>query len=130
MRRNTLILLASFCIVITLTGCSLFGKKPQQAAADPYDPGFDTTAEFENYPVYRPLPEATESDSYSGATTTLAATAGTGRTHTVAKKETLYSIARTYYNGDQARWKEIYEANRSAIGDPNMIRVGQKLTIP
>lgn len=129
MRRNTLILLASFCIVTTLAGCSLFGKKPQQAVADPYDPGFETTGEFDNYPVYKPLPEATESYSYPVATT-LAATAGAGRSHTVAKKDTLYSIARTYYNGDHTRWKEIYEANRSAIGDPNMIRVGQKLTIP
>lgn len=130
MRRNIFTLLASFCIVTTLTGCSLFGKKPQQAAADPLDPGFETTAEFDNYPVYKPLPEPANSFSYPVATTTLASTAGSGRTHTVAKKDTLYSIARMYYNGDHARWKEIYEANRSAIGNPNMIRVGQELIIP
>jgi len=130
MRRSALTLLASFCVVTTLTGCSLFNKKPKQAAADPYDPGFATTAEFDNYPAYKPLPEPADSYSYPVATTTLASTTASGRVHTVAKKETLYSIARSYYNGDQARWKEIYEANRSKIGNPNMIRVGQELIIP
>jgi len=131
MRRNALTLLASVCILTTLTGCSLFGKKPAQTATDPFDTGFATTGEFDNYPVYKPLPEpAVDSYSYPVATTTLAATSGTARTHKVAKRETLYSIARMYYNGDQSRWKEIYEANRSAIGNPNMIRVGQELMIP
>jgi len=128
MRQNSLTLLASICVLTMLTGCSLFNKKPQQTAADPYDAGFETTAEFDNYPVYKPLPEP--ADSYPVATTTLASTTGVGQTHTVAKKETLYSIARMYYNGDQSRWKDIYEANRSSLSDPNMIRVGQRLTIP
>jgi nucleoid-associated protein YgaU len=48
----------------------------------------------------------------------------------VAKGETLYGLARSYY-GDHRRWKEIYEANRAMIGgNPNQIRVGQKLAIP
>jgi len=130
MRRNTLTLLASLFVLTTLTGCSLFGKKPKQAVADPYDPGFSTTAEFDNYPVYKPLPEPADTSAYPVATPTLAATTGVSRTHIVAKKDTLYSIARMYYNGDQSRWKDIYEANRSTIGNPNMIRVGQKLVIP
>ncbi len=130
MQRNSLTILASFCVLTTLTGCSLFGKKPA-AATDPLDAGFATTAEFDNYPAYQPLPEpAANAYSYPVATTTLAATSGSGRVHTVSKRDTLYSIARTYYNGDQSRWKEIYEANRSAIGNPNMIRVGQELMIP
>lgn len=33
--------------------------------------------------------------------------------------------------GDAKHWKAIYEANKSTIGhDPNLIRIGQKLTIP
>jgi nucleoid-associated protein YgaU len=58
-------------------------------------------------------------------------TAGLGgaRYHTVQKKETLYSISRQYY-GDHTKWKDIYAANRSDIGDPNKIRVGQRLVIP
>jgi nucleoid-associated protein YgaU len=49
--------------------------------------------------------------------------------HTVAKGDSLYSIARSYY-GNQSKWKTIYEANRDRISDPNRIRVGEQLIIP
>jgi nucleoid-associated protein YgaU len=53
------------------------------------------------------------------------------RYHVVQRKETLYSLARTYYNGDASKWRVIYEANRADIGDDaNRIRVGQRLVIP
>lgn len=42
---------------------------------------------------------------------------------------TLSSIARLFYN-DGGKWKMIYEANKGTIKDPNVIRAGQKLTIP
>lgn len=51
------------------------------------------------------------------------------RFHVVAKRDTLYSLARLYYN-DQARWKSIFEANMDRIADPNKIRIGQRLLIP
>ncbi|MBN2582862.1 MAG: LysM peptidoglycan-binding domain-containing protein [Planctomycetes bacterium] len=51
------------------------------------------------------------------------------RTYTVQKKDTLYSLARRFY-GNQARWKDIYNANRDKIRDPNQLRVGQELVIP
>ncbi len=51
------------------------------------------------------------------------------RLHTVQKKETLFSIARLYY-GDQSKWKQIYQANRGKILNPNVIYVGQQLVIP
>jgi len=54
---------------------------------------------------------------------------GGARYHTVVKRDTLYGLARTYY-GNQARWKDIYEANRGVLSDPNHIRVGQRLLIP
>ncbi len=53
----------------------------------------------------------------------------TGRTHTVRRKDTLYSLARLYYN-DHRQWKKIYEANRDRIANPNMIKVGMNLVIP
>lgn len=43
--------------------------------------------------------------------------------------ETLTAISLKYY-GTKDRWKEIYEANRSTIPDPNHIKAGQKLIIP
>jgi len=114
MRRNALTLLASLFIVSTLTGCSLFGGKKKDAMTDTYDPATDTAAApVEPYPAYPKTSGATSGSRY----------------HTVQKKDTLYSLARQYYN-DQHRWKDIYEANRSEIGDPNKIRIGQRLVIP
>ncbi len=53
----------------------------------------------------------------------------TGRMHSVQRKDTLYSLARLYYN-DHRQWKKIYEANRDRIANPNMIKVGMNLVIP
>ncbi|WP_067518277.1 LysM peptidoglycan-binding domain-containing protein [Nocardia uniformis] len=49
------------------------------------------------------------------------------RTHTVAPGETLWAIAEQYY-GDGNRYTDIAAA--SGIGNPDMIGVGQVLTIP
>ena len=118
MRRNALTVLASLFLVSTLTGCSLFGGKKKDAMTDTYDPATDTSAApVEPYSAYP------KTGGYAGG-----ATSGS-RYHTVQKKDTLYSLARQYYN-DQHRWKDIYEANRSEIGDPNKIRIGQRLVIP
>lgn len=54
---------------------------------------------------------------------------GGGQSHVVAKGDTLYKLARQYYS-DQSRWKDIYEANRNVIPNPNMLKVGQQLVIP
>jgi LysM repeat protein len=51
-------------------------------------------------------------------------------THTVRSGETLSGIAKAEY-GDAGAWRVIYDANRAKIGpNPNLISVGQKLTIP
>jgi len=55
--------------------------------------------------------------------------AGGARTHTMQKGDTLYSLARKYYN-DQSKWRKIWEANRAQISDPNRIPLGAKLVIP
>ena len=50
--------------------------------------------------------------------------------YTISSGDTLSGIAQRYY-GDASRWPELYEANGSVIGsNPNMIQVGQTLTIP
>jgi nucleoid-associated protein YgaU len=53
----------------------------------------------------------------------------THRTHVVRRAETLRSIALTVY-GDAERWRAIYRANRALIRDPNLLKVGTRLTIP
>ncbi len=50
-------------------------------------------------------------------------------THTVVKGDNLSKLAKQYL-GSASRWKEIYEANRDIISDPNRIYVGQTLVIP
>ncbi len=50
--------------------------------------------------------------------------------HAIQPGDSLSAIARTYY-GDPARWRPIYNANRTAIGpDPDRLRVGLPLVIP
>ncbi len=135
MRRIAIHLCACLLITFILVGCksgekkadsnltgppemyALTGNQPA-AATEPQTPVYDT------YDAYTPPPATEPSYASSYQPTSTAA-----RYHTVAKKETLYSLARVYYN-DHRRWKEIYEANKDAIGDPNKIYVGQRLVIP
>lgn len=56
-------------------------------------------------------------------------TLGTGRTHTVARGDTLSSIAQQYY-GASAAWRFLYEANKNIIPSPDKLSVGTELTIP
>jgi LysM repeat protein len=51
------------------------------------------------------------------------------RTYTVRSGDTLSSIAESYYH-NPGDWQWTYEANRSKISNPNIIYVGESLTIP
>jgi nucleoid-associated protein YgaU len=53
-----------------------------------------------------------------------------GRIHVVQKGETLYKLARQYYNDDQSQWRKIYQANQAQIPNPDQLKVGQQLVIP
>ena len=50
-------------------------------------------------------------------------------THTVAAGDTLYNIAKQYL-GDGGRYPEIFDLNKDKITNPNVISVGQVLTLP
>jgi nucleoid-associated protein YgaU len=58
-----------------------------------------------------------------------AAQARGGRTYTVKKGDTLSEIAQREL-GAASRWKEIFEANRSILKNPDLIMPGQVLTLP
>lgn len=47
----------------------------------------------------------------------------------VKEKDTLYSIAKKFYN-DKLLWTKIYDANRDIIQNPNFLTVGMELRIP
>jgi hypothetical protein len=51
------------------------------------------------------------------------------RTYTVRSGDTLSGIAAKFY-GHPGRWTWIYAANRAKIHNPNIIYVGERLTIP
>ena len=55
--------------------------------------------------------------------------AGETTTYVVAAGDSLWSIASRTLGGG-VYWSEIYAANRDVIRDPNLIYVGQELTIP
>lgn len=56
-------------------------------------------------------------------------TAPAAESHTVQPGDTLWALAAKYY-GDGAQYTKIYEANTDKVSNPNLIYVGQELTIP
>jgi nucleoid-associated protein YgaU len=71
------------------------------------------------------------SDVVSGSSSSAAAPkdAAVTRTYTVVAGDSLSKIAKKIY-GDAGRWKEIFEANRDTIKNPDLIHPGQTLKIP
>lgn len=59
----------------------------------------------------------------------MTATSAKGRTHTVTDGETLSSIAGKYL-GSQARYQEVFQANRDQLKSANDLKIGMKLNIP
>ncbi|MCG8331491.1 MAG: LysM peptidoglycan-binding domain-containing protein [Chitinophagales bacterium] len=49
--------------------------------------------------------------------------------HTVASGESLSKIAKHYY-GDVMKYKQIFEANKGILDNPDVIHPGQELIIP
>jgi nucleoid-associated protein YgaU len=52
-----------------------------------------------------------------------------GKMVKVEKADTLKKLAAKWY-GDQGRWREIYEANKTKMKSPGDLRVGQMIFIP
>ena len=144
MRRNALCLFVVLFVSTALSGCSHFMKnKPMVEASGvgPLDmyipPASDSTTADSNYQAFEPTTGLETTSSRMAAAIfeppdTLLRQSyeePDARFHTVAARETLYSLARQYY-GDHRRWKDIYSANRSSVRDPNKIFIGQRLAIP
>ena len=52
-----------------------------------------------------------------------------GQTYTIGKGDTLSKIAKEHYGSANA-WKQIFEANRDTIEDPDRIFPGQVIKLP
>jgi nucleoid-associated protein YgaU len=52
-----------------------------------------------------------------------------GQPYTVVKGDSLSKIAKRFY-GSAGEWKKIYEANKDAIKNPDLIHPGQTFRIP
>ena len=78
-------------------------------------------------------PKADFSNVQSGSSSTAPETRGgferEVRSYTVVAGDSLSKIAKREY-GDAQKWKQIYEANRDKIKDPDLIYPGQVLNIP
>lgn len=140
MRRSATRLPLFLMVLMLVPGCGLFGKKKADSMAadtgpDPYaSPVYDEPVrDYDPNEAWATRATAEPAGSAYGSPVIVsqpaAPTMSGSRYHTVAKGDTLYAIARLYY-GDQRRWKDVYEANRSALPDPNMIKTGQRLVIP
>lgn len=55
--------------------------------------------------------------------------AASSRTHTVARGDTLFSLAQKYY-GNRAKWRDIYAANRDVMPNETALKPGMQLKIP
>ena len=67
-----------------------------------------------------------------GGSDTVADTGGGGggqQTYTVEKGDTLSAISKRFY-GKSSLWKQIYEANRDTIENPDLIYPGQTIKLP
>lgn len=74
-------------------------------------------------PLVQPAPARTE------PTRPAAKPASSGRTHTVVRGDTLFSIAQKYYS-NRAKWRDIYAANRDVMPNETALKPGMQLKIP
>jgi len=115
--------------MITLPG--VFRSRDPEPDASPISlaPVIDEAADR---PPIRPASAARPA---SGAPATAAAPPApvpAFRTHVVAERESLWSIARRYYGSstNAAKVQAILDANRDVVRDPNSLKMGMKLRIP
>ena len=128
-------LLLSFGALV-LAGCSQ-NQEPAAHSEQPYTPSYASLDAMEAAPIADPTTDEappaepladtsapTEADQLDEALSP----AG-GRVYTVQQGDTPYKIARRFYN-DQSRWREIWEANKNRLADPDKLTLDMKLRIP
>jgi nucleoid-associated protein YgaU len=69
------------------------------------------------------------SDVEGGSSSTAPSPEPEEQTYTIVSGDSLSKIAKHFY-GDANKWRQIYDANRDIIKDPDMIHPGQTIKIP
>lgn len=75
------------------------------------------------------VPARPDFSNVQAGSETSAPTADEAQTYKVVSGDSLSKIAQKFY-GHANRWREIFEANRDQISNPDLIKVGQVLKIP
>ena len=75
--------------------------------------------------------ETVQKADFSGVTSTFESTEEIvgEQTYTIAKGDTLSSIAKNHY-GKASAWHQIFDANRDVIDDPDRVFPGQVIKLP
>ena len=74
-------------------------------------------------------PDDPDFSDVSGGSSPPAPSGQGGRTYTIAKGDSLSKIAKHFY-GDARQWTRIFDANKDAIKNPDLIYPGQVIKIP
>lgn len=74
-------------------------------------------------------PKPDFSNVQGGVSSTEEVLGGSSRTYTIEKGDTLSGIAQRFY-GKAKYWRQIHEANRDTIDNPDRVFPGQTITLP
>ncbi len=95
-------------------------------ANEPNKPNF-SNVESGSATTAAPPPKADFGNVQAGVEST--ATVVAAKTYTVVKGDSLSKIAKHLY-GSANRWRDIFEANRDQLDNPDLIQPGQVLKLP
>ena len=84
--------------------------------------GVKSTAETAAKPDFGNVSSGVASTAPSSPTATV-------QTYTVVGGDSLSKIAKKFY-GNANKWRDIFEANKDRISNPDLIQIGQVLKIP
>lgn len=96
--------------------------------SDPNKPNFSNVQSGAQTTAPVP-PKADFSNVQSGVTSTAPADPPAPATYTVVKGDSLSKIAKKAL-GNANRWREIFDANRDQLDNPDLIQPGQVLKLP
>lgn len=98
-------------------------------ANEPNKPDFSNVkgGSASSAPASAPRPDF--SNVQAGAASTAPAAEAAPQTYTVVKGDSLSKIAKRLY-GNANHWREIFEANRDQLKNPDLIKPGQVLKLP